>query len=878
MPKPKKIATMQTSTFIVSMGIVLLLVGCSLTDRDRRLAEPVGDVSVVTQTVPNPHPEEPTGAISANPIVAPDPHSAVPDSEGSKHPTAVPETSSVGLDGEVSTFPTVTPDPHPEEPDSKVAKDPTAVPETSSVGLDGEVSAFPTVTPEPHIEEPDGEVSATPTTAVPEAASDLPNREVSFASPLYDGPSFLESRILKSPVIARVRLDSVSSTVESGPTYQGTKYLALLEFNLTVLEYLKGSGADDIVAVWVAAPLFDTRQAAAAALPAIIADRNTARDNYEAIVFLQNSDPSIASTLQTDRYYLAWGGGTMDDDDGYSIASRYDKLWLPADAQSDSSGDQQRFLMDVPPATGTAPTITLGELRTRNAAVVAKLDAGDDSGAHRECVRRTYLNEGINQYRTSIGDDGHLPRTPDQELASGLPSSSVVFEKTALGGLPNTRAEVWLEEGDADLFSVLYGDSVPHDFSGDGVIDSIQYVRRIVSARPLPEGSYITNYNRRDARFVRCDGYSFSHDWTITVNAPEGVLHEAFFDPVTDGMAVAADDTNGVLKPVAFTDADGAAATIERIEWESGTVKLKVSPHTGLSGHVMDFIELDGTTSLSLNADQATVDAANDTLSWSVGSQPWDDGDELMVRVGRGACWNDTAVPNPSQQPRPDARLHQPSRRLKDALRGTATLNWSVDTAITSWDGVKVSGSPVRVTSLVLVSEGLTGTIPPDLARLDGLEYLWLGYNQLTGEIPAALGGLASLKSLLFNRNRLTGAVPRELGGLSRLESLWLNENQLSGEIPASLGDLGNLRQLLLAGNRLSGAIPSVLGDLSNLEHLKLNYNQLTGEIPSALGRLSNLKDLLLGVNQLTGCIPPALRNVEDNDLASLGLQDCATP
>ena len=214
----------------------------------------------------------------------------------------------------------------------------------------------------------------------------------------------------------------------------------------------------------------------------------------------------------------------------------------------------------------------------------------------------------------------------------------------------------------------------------------------------------------------------------------------------------------------------------------------------------------------------------------------------------------------------------------KDALRGTATLNWSVDTAITSWDGVKVSGTPARVTSLVLVSKGFTGTIPTDLGRLDGLEYLWLGYNQLTGEIPAALGGLASLKSLLFNRNRLTGAVPRELGGLSRLESLWLNENQLSGEIPASLGDLNNLRQLLLAGNRLSGAIPSVLGDLSNLEHLKLNYNQLTGEIPSALGRLSNLKDLLLGDNQLTGCIPPALRNVEDNDLASLGLQDCATP
>ena len=214
----------------------------------------------------------------------------------------------------------------------------------------------------------------------------------------------------------------------------------------------------------------------------------------------------------------------------------------------------------------------------------------------------------------------------------------------------------------------------------------------------------------------------------------------------------------------------------------------------------------------------------------------------------------------------------------KDTLRGTATLNWSVDTPISDWDGVTVQGSPSRVKRLVLVEDSLTGTLPPELGRLDGLEYLWLGYNQPTGEIPAALGGLSNLKSLTLNQNRLTGAIPRDLGRLSRLEAIWLNENQLNGEIPASLGDLGNLRQLLLAGNRLSGAIPSVLGDLSNLEHLKLNYNQLTGEIPAALENLSNLEDLLLGDNQLTGCVPPALRNVEDNDFNRLGLQDCAAP
>lgn len=109
--------------------------------------------------------------------------------------------------------------------------------------------------------------------------------------------------------------------------------------------------------------------------------------------------------------------------------------------------------------------------------------------------------------------------------------------------------------------------------------------------------------------------------------------HEAFFDPVTVGSSVAADSSNGQLKPASFTDANGASATIQRIEWESGAVKLTLSPHTGLTGQIVDFIELDGTASLSLKVSDATVDVANDTLSWSVSSQPWEDGDLLMVRI-----------------------------------------------------------------------------------------------------------------------------------------------------------------------------------------------------------------------------------------------------
>ena len=499
--------------------------------------------------------------------------------------------------------------------------------------------------------EPPSVVSAVPSPmATPESAEQA-QPMVSAVSPpataqvSYFGPTSLEERIVASPVIARVRLDSVTSTAESGPTFRGMKYFALIEFNFSVLEYLKGSGANDIVAVWAAAPLFDTRQEADAALPAIATARDAQWDNHEAIVFLQHSMISLASTEQADRYSLSWGGSWTIPDDGYSIASLHDKLWLPAEAAvgapSQPSGDQQRFLLDVPPASGTAPTTTLGEIKTRIAGVAAKLDAGDGSEEYRECVQRTYQFEGRNRYSIETGGGGYASRTPDHELDSGLAASSVVYEESPVfGDLPDKKGRTWLDGGDADLFGVESGDAVPYDFSGDGVNDSIYFARRVVSARPLPAGVYRFHFNDVWAAFVPCDGYTIRYEWTVTVTAPEDTLHEAFFDPVTVGTAALADSTNGVLKPAEFTDTNGASATIDRVAWEagtgdSGTVELKLSPHNGIAGHIVEFIALDGTVSLSLNVADATVDPANDTLSWMVASQPWQSGDKLMLRIRR---------------------------------------------------------------------------------------------------------------------------------------------------------------------------------------------------------------------------------------------------
>ena len=105
----------------------------------------------------------------------------------------------------------------------------------------------------------------------------------------------------------------------------------------------------------------------------------------------------------------------------------------------------------------------------------------------------------------------------------------------------------------------------------------------------------------------------------------------------------------------------------------------------------------------------------------------------------------------------------------KDALRGTATLNWSRDLTIREWDGITVDIgiSSVRVTRLELPGWSLTGVIPPELGDLAALERLDLSGNRLTGGRPAALGKLGNLRALRLQGNRLTGDVPREWASLN---------------------------------------------------------------------------------------------------------------
>ena len=199
---------------------------------------------------------------------------------------------------------------------------------------------------------------------------------------------------------------------------------------------------------------------------------------------------------------------------------------------------------------------------------------------------------------------------------------------------------------------------------------------------------------------------------------------------------------------------------------------------------------------------------------------------------------------------------------IRDELSSTRHLNWRVGSNIVTWDGITVSGAPLRVSKLQLYDSRLTGAIPPQLGKLDQLQELELFGNELTGEIPAELDQLTQLWRLDLSNNRLTGAIPTRLGQLFRLEQLYLNINRLTGAIPPELSQLKRLRTLWLDENQLTGAIPVELGQLVSLEQLDLSANRLTGAIPAELGQLLYLHSLRLHDNHLTGMVPPELRQL----------------
>ena len=494
----------------------------------------------------------------------------------------------------------------------------------------------------------------------------VPRLRATFSYPSDDTPWSIEEETLRADLIARVQFVEAVVGAEyttAHPDYPG--FQPLVEVKFRVLEYLKGSGPNEIVAVldYVGQP-YTVKADVLVEAGVMLARRDTQWDSREAIVFLKDYHEDFDSIGKSGRYWM--GNFTHYGMDGYTIASQFHRYWLPAAATTTSrsrargsgAGGEQQFLLGLPndpyadlrvgrtpppSSTGTRTTrstpaqqsngaMGLSALKARINAVEAEITAGDGSDEYANCVFHKY--RVIRKVR-ELTSENKVPEELSREIASGQPSGTAVFKDPfpAVPGLyPNKEGRYWASGADAELFAASTFGGAQDDWDGDGTNDSYFYGRQVSTVRPLPAGTYGFFFNGTPAERLICNGRVDEEnnltDIMLTVTAGPAIAYEAMFDPVADGSAVKA---SSVLKPYTANGAD--AVTVSDISWESGTLKIGMDPVTAHAGKYIDFIDVDGELALPLKVADATVDATAKTLSWTVADAPWEAGDKVMLRI-----------------------------------------------------------------------------------------------------------------------------------------------------------------------------------------------------------------------------------------------------
>ena len=373
-------------------------------------------------------------------------------------------------------------------------------------------------------------------------------------------------------------------------------YHPALKVTFRALEYLKGTNGSTLEALIYKFnnPLYLNMSESQArdAATVLLGARDQRWDDREAVVFLRLDEP-------TRRLWL----GRLDEAYGIDVTveSIQYKAWLPA-VETASGGalgatSTQLFYLDDPKlyeasATSTAATISLTNLRAEVADIQRWIRESGGSQEAQECVRQALA------HARALGQEYVMDyRLERHTVASGQPAGSNAFSylPEEFRSVDVTTGRVWYEGSDADLFG--YRDL------------------HATFARPLPEGEYRFFQNEQSPTWVLCDFYpedvrnKIEH--AVTVVAPEGTLAESFFDPYVDVAAVTGTTTTGT------------------ISWQAGRITADLT--VDATGHALDFIGLDGTTTLSLIvADAAETDG---TLTWTVTTQPWSAADKFMLRI-----------------------------------------------------------------------------------------------------------------------------------------------------------------------------------------------------------------------------------------------------
>ena len=510
--------------------------------------------------------------------------------------------------------------------------------------------------------------AAAPTTLLVPTSTPHPPQHYSMPPQFPASVPSLDENIINADVIAWVRPPTVTGKSKTIASEDGVAptYRPFIEFEFEVVEYLKGSGGDTLTVQSPQSHTYLTDGEALSASSDTLTDRRFASDALspvssarvdarQAVVFLRLRGENYWGKYYGDSSAASASDGVYYFEDSLRA---YDpnntdmtrKAWLPlvgeasgkSLAASDSSGDSPpKFLNAEPTESAIEPSVsepnelTLEYLRSRVKAVAAMLAEGEGIEGYEECIAYKFAAE--RRFRAREEVEGKITNDVIREgpFDSGLPAGTEISNSWFAG---EGYRRPWYEGTDADLFQI--------DLVDEGVItpdyfatrnDAVAYGFSTKVARPLPSGKYEVEELSLSGKSMPCNFYipGLEQPWIFTFEAPAGTLHEAFFDPAAIGGGAGADKDNGVLKPTAFSLADGSVASLRSVSWQPSAVEMRFEPHAPLAGYHADFIALDGSIALRLDFDDAseTGEGESRALSWPVCVQPWQAGDLLMLRV-----------------------------------------------------------------------------------------------------------------------------------------------------------------------------------------------------------------------------------------------------
>ena len=427
----------------------------------------------------------------------------------------------------------------------------------------------------------------------------------------------VEERTYLADVVVRARLASAGDNV--------------LRFR--AVTYLKGTGPAKFS---VSAPT---------------SGRNTQWDNQDAILFLLENDGTedfeFVDTTEWQYHQTGRAATTYTGDlpDGFTLGTN-NPVWLPvtntAGTSTARSVDSSDPRIQLESQGARIPRYTT-ESALRDTISWLVGPSGDSAARSSEASSPTpnaieynrCVRSGLRYIREMrdlivYGDGLHVPgvRHRPLPLESGLAAGTEVIPYGRYDG-PSYH-EFTISDDPDGLFAPKITDD--NTESSDG------YDYAVVTTRPIPSGRYKVKHDIQPYYHQACD-FAPEGIYTLidaTVTAPPGAAHEAFFDPATTtagvGYLATTSTTTGVLQPAGLS-VRGRAITITGLTWRDGRVVLTLDRFgSWLDG--FSFIETDGTVGLRLAEVDATKDWTARTLTWDVSEQPWESGDELMLRMG----------------------------------------------------------------------------------------------------------------------------------------------------------------------------------------------------------------------------------------------------